>query len=105
MPKRTKILDSLSGRGRLHHEGVFVAEVGYSLTVTQEMLGAATFGDASAEVEGLKDITGRIDLDSHTAVTLLGENLTLELKDGRRLPIFLRNERGLIDASGWFEDE
>jgi predicted RNA-binding protein len=105
MPTRTEIIESPSGRGRLYHEGTFVAEVVYSLSVTQKIHGAATFGDPEAEVEGLRDITGRIDLDSHQAGALLGENLVLELSDGRRLPIYILNQRGLIQARGWFGDE
>jgi len=93
--------ESLKGRGRLVGTGID-AEVSYVLAVTTEIIDAGHLSDRTAEIDGLKNITGRVEFLSSTNPPL-GEKLTLILDDGRKLWLFVQSDGSVIATGGFFK--
>jgi hypothetical protein len=98
---RQKKVATLSGKGKVSQDDKFLFETTYRLTVKRDMVTAASFRD-SKELEGNDDITGSITATEAQNHDLLGESLTLELKDGRLLNFAFSNNSGGIQVSGGF---
>jgi hypothetical protein len=97
--KMDRILEVLSGIGRVHANGeVVLDDVGYDVTVSQHMVTTRTLSGDS-EVPGLESIEGRIS--SPIAFTLLGEPIELEFQDGRRWACYIQSGSGnLVNRGG-----
>jgi hypothetical protein len=93
--------ESLKGRGRLVGAGID-AGVSYALTVTTESIDVGYQGDRTPEIDGLKNITGRLEFLSSTNPPL-GEKLTLILDDGRKLWVFVQSDGSVIATGGFFQ--
>jgi hypothetical protein len=93
--------ESLKGRGRLVGTGID-AEVSYALAVTTEIIDVGHLGDRTPEINGLKNITGRLEFLSSTNPPL-GEKLTLILDDGRKLWVFVQSDGSVIATGGFFQ--
>ena len=104
MPVKTKILERPRGKGTLLRGDAIVTEAPYDLTLSQTIHVVSTLDGHTEEVEGLREVTGALRMEPFLAVSLAGEELVLQLEDGRRLPIFIINNRGKIAARGWFEE-
>lgn len=92
--------ESLKGRGRLVGTGID-AEVSYVLAVTTENIDVGHLGDRTPEIDGMKNITGRVEFLSSTNPPL-GEKLTLILDNGRKLWVFVQSDGGVIATGGFF---
>ncbi len=80
--KRRRIVGTPSGQGRVLREGQYLADVSYSLQVIQEyIVVSGSAGDE--EIESLREITAQISVISGEKDLGLGQQLTLELDDGR----------------------
>ena len=80
-----------------------VEQAPYQLLARREDILTETSG-GKGEVEGLIDITGHINLEGRVIWPLMGEELTLTLSDGRRVTFFFRDQNGLIQVSGGFQN-
>jgi hypothetical protein len=99
MSTKNKIVEKLSGKGKLFEEEQFICDATYDLTVRQTIHISRSFGETE-EVEGLRSSSGRIKakgLEQH-----LGKSLTLHLEDGRRLNIFLTGKDDMFKGNGDF---
>jgi Ribbon-helix-helix protein, copG family len=98
-----EVVEQLSGVGEVTREsgGTSLGPRRYRLVVWQEIHNVRTMGDAVSRVEGLRSITGSVELQGHEGLTeLVGESLVLQLQDGRRLPFFFRSSDGSIAPRG-----
>jgi len=91
--------EKLKGRGRLVGAGIDT-DAPYELSVTTEAIDTGHFGDPTARIDGLKRITGRVELSNSTPP--LGVKLTLTLDDGRKLPVFVQSDGGVTATGGFF---
>ena len=80
----TRVVGSLSGEGTVFESGAKIAEVSYSVTLTQEIL---IVPSTREEVAGLRGGSGRFSLTDGTIP--LGHDLFLELEDGNQLKIIV----------------
>jgi hypothetical protein len=92
-------LEEFSGRGKIWNGGVVaLANVLYSIRVSQRMIEARTMG-GSSEIPGLKSIQGWIR--GNVPFNLIGESIELELEDGRRWECFIQSSNGnLVNRGG-----
>jgi hypothetical protein len=104
MSVRQKTLETPSGVGKLYKDGEIVARPRYSLRVTQSVHISHPLDGSISETPGQPEISGHLQLDHYLAGDLIGAELVLELEDGRRLPIYLRNSAGHILLRGWFDE-
>ena len=96
-----RIVEQPSGRGLLVGDGV-KAQVSYTLRVTEEAVPVGTQDDPGATIPGLRSIDGHVEFDDvGQQAGLLGETLTLHLKDGRRLSVIMTGQ-GRIKGAGGF---
>ena len=92
---RLELLEELSGVGTVYREsGELVEQMEYRLKLYQEMLSAGT-----TEVPGLQQIVGSVP-GGDEVFGLIGEDLILELEDGRRLDFFVQSMDGAIECRG-----
>ena len=91
--------EKLKGRGRLVGAGIDT-DAPYELSVTTEAIDAGHFGDPTARIDGLKRITGRVELSNSTPP--LAVKLTLTLDDGRKLSVFVQSDGGVTATGGFF---
>lgn len=97
---RSKHVETLRGKGKVYEGETYLCDVSYRLYVYQDVVTSRTFKQTSS-AEGHPEITGAIS--ECDMFDLLGKkNLTLHLKDGRRLKFFVRNDKGQITATGGF---
>lgn len=98
--RRTKNIENLSGRGRVHlKDGKFVGNAEYLLQIRQEYRTVQT-DDGTVTIPGRQRVHGMVvGLDS---VALMRERavLTLYLDGGRCLDFQFADLAGLISASG-----
>ena len=91
-----KLKEQLFGIGNVFANGENLGKIKYALYVYQEI--HIVKGE---EIEGLKDIIGRID--SNDAMKFFDKSsLTLMLEDGRCIDFFVRDTDGEIRCSGDF---
>lgn len=95
-----KEIERPSGRGQLFDGAQHVADVSYRLLVTQTVHVSRMLDSSTQETEGLRSISGRIDVPD--TYTLLGRELVLHMADGRALNVLLRNDRGDVLGNGDF---
>lgn len=101
MPIRDKDVETLRGFGRVTRDNKVVTErAPYMLTRKLEMHTGPGITEA---VEGMGKITGSIEIPKKLARDLVGEALTLTLKDGRRLNFVIMNHDGAIQVTGSLE--
>jgi hypothetical protein len=93
--------EKLKGRGRLIGPGID-ADTSYELSVTTAMVRTGHYGNPTAEIEGLKTITGRAEL-SNSKYPPMGEKLTLILDDGRKLLVLMQSDGRLMATGGFFK--
>jgi hypothetical protein len=91
--------EKLKGRGRLVWLGTDMG-TSYELLVVTEAVPAGHFGNPTAEIDGLKTITGRAEL-SNSKHPPFGEKVTLILEDGRKLFVLMQSD-GSLKATGSF---
>ena len=100
---RLDIIEDCHGQGRVISEaGEFIREAEYWLRVLQEV-----HETRSGETSGLRDIRGWVGLDA-TDIHLIGQSLTLELEDGRRMDFFYSDSDGTIanrDDRGLYRED
>ena len=80
--KRKKPVENPSGIGKVFRDDGYLSDVRYRLRVVQEILIAASFA-GEEEIEGLREITGDIDVIKGEGNLISDEQLTLQLEDGR----------------------
>jgi hypothetical protein len=91
-----RLVEQLSGVGAvLRADGSVLGQHRYRLNVWQEMHNAG-----GQQIEGLRSIDGVVKFDGAVGIDLIGEDLTLVLEDGRRLPFLLEDTDGRIAPSG-----
>jgi hypothetical protein len=97
-----ELVEKLNGTGEVTKEaGGTLGPRRYRLTVWQEIHRVKTMGNNVSRVEGLKSITGSIELkDDAEGFDLVGQPLVLQLEDGRRFPFFFSSSDGTIAARG-----
>jgi hypothetical protein len=72
------------------------AAVDYVLHIYQDEIAVSTLQAGSATIPGMKSIEGRLSPFCFG----LGQSLTLEFKDGRKLKFFFKDGSGFITAQG-----
>lgn len=93
--------EKLKGRGRLVGPGIDT-DAPYELSVTTEAINTGHYGDAAARIDGLKRITGRVEL-SNSVHAPFGQTLTLTLEDGRKLLVFVGSDGSVTATGGFFK--
>jgi hypothetical protein len=96
MDKTTsELVKTLTGKGEVSEDGTKICNARYKLRIYQEFI----ITERKEKVEGNQETKGTIsgcDLD-----LLLGkEKLTLHLNDGTHLDFFVKNNQGVICATG-----
>jgi hypothetical protein len=97
-----RLLESLSGTGAIHANGVLLRTTQYELSLWSDDQPPASDRDSTrvASIDGHIDITGIPE-----ATVLAGaETLTLTIDDGRRLAFQLTSTGGSITAPGWLPE-
>jgi hypothetical protein len=93
--------EKLKGRGRLVGPGIDT-DAPYELSVTTEAINTGHYGDRAAGTDGLKRITGRVEL-SNSMNPPIGQKLTLILEDGRKLSVFVQSDGDVTATGGFFK--
>jgi hypothetical protein len=90
-------VERMNGTGIVTSESGDQKPVQYDLHVYQEEISVATLENPKAIIQGMKDIRGRVD-----PVCFFGDSdLTLEMKDQRRMKFFFTDRRGTIALNCW----
>src|SRR5688500_2650242 len=102
MSARTRVIASLSGAGSLLRDGRAFAEVGYRLRVHQEIQPAEA-STAPDKVGGPLRVEGKVRAretgrNLELLGGLVGETVTLRLRDGGRIDLLVRNGAGDVEA-------
>ena len=98
---REELVENLSGSGDvLREHGAAVGNRRYHITVWQELHNTGALSNIVDRADGRKKIMGTIELLNDEAYALIDAPLVLTLKDGRRLPFFVRSTEGAITARG-----
>jgi hypothetical protein len=90
---------------RVHGKGTVTASsessrVTYDLVFFRDQLKTTALGSGYSSIpSGVERIRGRV----LPVCFGLGENLTLEMEDGRKLSFFYTDSGGAISFSGWIE--
>lgn len=91
-------LETIEGTGRLFEKDKFVLDVRYHLEVYQQVVQT---GPGKPPVRGLKEVVGKLSYDDPIHFySLVGQDLTLHLADGRTLDLFLKDNHGTIAPRG-----
>lgn len=87
-----RVIEQMSGGGLLGAEGKSQVKVSYSIRVYQDFID---------DVAGLKSIEGSVTGPGMGEMfNLLGDNIVLTMKDGRKLRGLLRDSNGSFVANG-----
>ena len=92
-----RLIQSVTGKGTVRSKDGKHVHVKYELTEFQEEVRAGHMGDPNASILGLKQIRGWVE-----PVSFIGDELTLELQDNRKLKFFFTDTNGKIVGSGGF---
>jgi len=94
--KRERV-ETLAGNGTVSKaDGSVIGERAYALTVWADILSDGHGG----ETPRVTSTEGRISVQGPEGTALLGQNLILELEDGRLLPFFFMDANGKICPRG-----
>jgi hypothetical protein len=87
----------MGGRGTVTSSRGEQKPVQYDLHAYQEEISAGTLENPNATISGAQDIRGRVD-----PVCFFGDrDLTLEMKDGRKMTFLFTDKRGTIALGAW----
>jgi len=90
-------VERMNGSGTVTSVSGDQKPVQYDLHVYQEEISVRTLENPNATIPGMKDIRGRVD-----PVCFFGDSdLTLEMKDGRKMKFFFTDSRGTIALGSW----
>ena len=84
--KERKVIDRISGKGRIFKQKQLIGTAYYDITIKQEFM--LTGKD---RIPGLKEITGVIQVPENSFVIELGSELTLVLSDDREWTFFAKS--------------
>ena len=102
--KRLETEETLEGNGIVLRENNHVGPAHYQLFVQREILDAGRMGHPDAEMGGLYQISGSIELEERdpfgVPIDLIGVQLTLRLEDNRSVTFFWENNSGDVVISG-----
>lgn len=96
-----RVVEKVTGIGRLYQGEKFIRQVRYAVTVFKKVHHVRTSGKTE-EVEGLKVIEGHLEnIDgSGDFFDLVGSDPTLYLEDGRRWDCIVQNNEGRVVNGG-----
>jgi hypothetical protein len=103
--KKVKVLEEPRGKGTILRGDQTLFTAPYRLRVTQDVDVSRMLDGSTQETELSREVRGfLINVDPWTVAPLVGENLILLLQDGRRLPMFFKDEKGSLVGRTWFEE-
>jgi hypothetical protein len=91
-----RLIDTIEDSGTVTSGSGEHATVHYVLHVYQKEIAAGHAQDGNATIAGLTSYEGRVS----PVCFALGQDLTLELQDGRKLKFFFKDTRGSIATKG-----
>jgi hypothetical protein len=91
----SELVKTLTGKGEVYEDGTKICNASYKLRIRQEFI----ITERKEKVEGHQETKGTIS-GCDIYLLLEKEKLTLHLNDGKRLDFFVKNERGVIYATG-----
>jgi hypothetical protein len=80
--KKSKIVETLSGTGKVYKDDKAIANVRYKLQIRQQFI-LTTSSSGEEEIPGLREITGQISVIEGERNLVNRKVLTLHLVDGR----------------------
>lgn len=98
-----RVLESISGTGKVHEGERFIADVNYSIKEVEEVFSTGS----SERITGQRTIFGIVESPlTELLISRVGERLTLHLQDGRAFDFAITRRQGknscLIKSLGNF---
>jgi hypothetical protein len=90
-------VETMNGSGTVTSGSGEQKPVRYEIDVYQEQIPVGSMTNPGATIPGLKDIRGRVE-----PVCFFGDgDLTLQMRDGRKMKFFFTDGRGTISLRSW----